>query len=149
VILSDQNFTPLLPLKENSCPAIIRIEDGSLKELGDSFCCLLGEHTLPEGSVMAIGSMSHLQKAGLAAYSDKMVTECRRFRAMFKNQIIVLPFVPIPLCGTDDPNLVKRLLTYTYYLDSLTGSCHGAFSNAIRCFINEQILENTMLMDHP
>jgi len=146
VILCDQNIAPVIPSNDKSCPSIIRIEDGSLSELGDSLCCLLGDHTLPEGSEIAMGSLSHLMRAGLSAYADIMVTECRRFRSMFKNQGVVVPFAPIPLCGTDDPNLVKRLTSLTYYMDSLSDGGHVQYNNEIRGYINEQILENTVLV---
>jgi len=118
IILSDHNFAPVLACKGAKCPAIIRVEDGSLKELGDAFSCLLGDFTLPEGSIIAIGSLSHLQKAGLTAYTDKLVIEFKRFSSMFRNQVYVVPYLPMPLCGTDDPNLVKLIMDLSMWMDS-------------------------------
>jgi len=148
VILSDQNISPLIPSDNKSCPAVIRVEGGSLRELGDSFCCILGDHTLPEGSVIAIGSLSHLQKEGMSSYSTKMVTECRRFRAMFKNQVVVIPFTPMPLCGTSDSNLVKLIMDYSLYMDSLGNNCHAQYNSAVRDHIHGQVFENPILLDH-
>jgi hypothetical protein len=58
VILTDQNFPAALPSLDGKCPAIIRVEGGLLSELGDFFYSLLKDFTLPEGSVLMIGSLS-------------------------------------------------------------------------------------------
>jgi hypothetical protein len=52
IILSDQSMPAVLPSSESRCPAIIRIEGGSLNELGYNFCSILGDFALPPGSVM-------------------------------------------------------------------------------------------------
>jgi hypothetical protein len=45
-----------LPSKDDLCPAIIRVENGLLCELGDLFFSLLKDFTLPEGSVSRNGT---------------------------------------------------------------------------------------------
>jgi len=148
VILADQNMPPLVPSANVTCPAVIRVEEGSVGELGDSLCSLLGEYTLPEGSVIAIGSLSYLQKAGITAYANKLVTECRRFQAMFRNQVVVVPFAPLPLCGTNNPNLIKLLMDFSLYMDNMNSSCLNGFNALIREYINEFVLESDFLLDH-
>jgi hypothetical protein len=148
IILADQNMPPILPFAGKTCPAVIRVEGGSLGELGDSLCTLLGDYTIPTGSVIAIGSLSHLQKSGIASYTDKLVTEVRRFNSMFHNKVMVVPFVPLPLCGTDDPELSKLILDLSLYMDIQENNCHLEYNAKIRTCIMEQILECGVLVDH-
>jgi len=98
VFLTDQNMPPMLPSSGGHCPIIIRIEDASLGALGDTLCSMLGDFALPEGSVLAISSMTHLMRTGVAVYTDRLVSECRRFTSFFKNKVVILPFLPLPLC---------------------------------------------------
>jgi hypothetical protein len=135
ILLTDQNFSPIIPSVQGCCPAIIRMEDGSLGELGDSLCTLLGDFALPEGTIIAIASLSHLQRVGLAVYADKLVSECRRFRAMFKGQVTTVPFTPMPLCGSSDPNLIRLLMDLSLYLDSFRGAAGKAYNAGIRSYI--------------
>ncbi len=65
----DQNFPAALPSLDGKCPAIIHVEGGLLSELGDFFYSLLKDFTLPEGSVLLIGSLSHLMEEGLVGYA--------------------------------------------------------------------------------
>jgi hypothetical protein len=68
IILSDQSFPPVLPpTVDGNCTVIIWVEDSELWELEKvlydrlkSFCKPHG--TLPSGSVILVGSMSHLAK---------------------------------------------------------------------------------------
>jgi hypothetical protein len=108
VILSDQNMPASLPSKNDLCPAIIRVENGLLCELGDLFFSLLKDFTLPEGSVLLIGSLTHLMEEGLVGYAKKMGAEFRRFSKLFDYTVHVVPFLPPPLGGTNDPDLVSN-----------------------------------------
>ncbi len=69
VILSDQNFPAALQSMGEKCPAVIHMEGGLLSELGDFFYSLLLDFTLPERSVLLIGSLSHLMTEGLVGYA--------------------------------------------------------------------------------
>jgi len=144
IILTDQNFAPVLPSTQGRCPAIIRMEDGSLGELGDSLCTLLGEFTLPEGSIIAISSMSHLQRVGLTCYADKLVSECRRFRNLLQGRAVVVPFTPLPLCGTSDRNLIRMLIDFSLYLDTFLGSSTKEYNAAVRNYITGCVLDDTV-----
>jgi hypothetical protein len=64
-VLSDQAFPPILPTVDGNCIVIIRVEDGTLIELATVFCDFFAKFLvpsvgLPPGSVIMIGSLSHL-----------------------------------------------------------------------------------------
>ena len=67
---------------------------------------------------------------------------------MFKNQVVVVPFLPMPLHGTDDPVLVRRILDFSLYLDSLGTTGLESYNSLLRDTIKAHILENPFLVDH-
>jgi hypothetical protein len=96
VILSDQNMPAAMPSLGEKCPAIIRVEGALLSELGDIFYSLLRDFTLPEGSILLIGSLSHLMEEGMVGYAKCLGAEFRRFSKLFDFTVHVIPFIPPP-----------------------------------------------------
>jgi hypothetical protein len=117
VILADHNFPAALPSIGERCPAIIRVECGLLSELGDHFFSMLRDFTLPEGSVLLIGSLTHLMEEGLVGYAKSLGAEYRRFSKLFDYTVHVIPFVPPPHGGTNDPDLVMNIFHITTWMD--------------------------------
>ena len=64
-LLTDQNFPAVLPAGGGGCTVVVRVEDGSLNELEKVFSDRLRAFlrpygTLTPGSVVLVGSLSHL-----------------------------------------------------------------------------------------
>jgi hypothetical protein len=72
---------------------------------------------LPEGSVLLIGSVSHLMEEGLVGYVKCLGAEFRRFSKLFDFTVHVIPFIPPPVGGTNDPDLVSNLIHITTWLE--------------------------------
>jgi hypothetical protein len=104
-------------LQEGNVSAVLRIDGGHLRELGTNFLTILGRYAVPEGSVIMIGSLSHLMEEGRVGYAKALVTEQIRFSKAFKNTVHVVPFVPPPLCGTNDPDLMRAILDVAGWLE--------------------------------
>jgi hypothetical protein len=68
IVATDQNFPPVL-FSENAgaCIAILRVEFGTIKEIGFAIGDMLSGIRLPEGSVILVGSVSDLDKQGVTA----------------------------------------------------------------------------------
>jgi hypothetical protein len=69
IVLADQAFPPMIPGRDGRCIVVIRVEDGLLFELeqafDDIFAELLGPNgSFPRGSVILLGSVSHLGGGG-------------------------------------------------------------------------------------
>ncbi len=110
--LTDQNMPAVLPSKKEMCPIIIRIDGGLLWELGMTFLGLLGRYAVPEGSVIVIGSISHLMEEGRVGYSKGLVTEYIRFSKAFNNTVHVVPFVPPPFVAPTTRSSCAACLTW-------------------------------------
>jgi hypothetical protein len=77
VIISDQHFAPSLPSNCGQCTVVIRCEDAMLFVLPgllrEFFAGAYGRISLPDGSVVLYGSLSHLAARGLDNYADEVV----------------------------------------------------------------------------
>ena len=121
IVLCDQNFPGLLPTVTGNCIVIIRLAHGLLDELGDLLCGLIPKHlTLPSGTVILMGSLSHLS-LGLAAYATGSVKAVRRFAGLFRDRITTVPFIPPPMGGCFEPQLVRSILDGCNWLQSVSG----------------------------
>jgi hypothetical protein len=74
VVVCDQNFPPIMPAKDGKCVVVIRVEDGRLFELERAFKDIFSSHCaphdkLPLGSIVLVGSLSHLARYGLESYT--------------------------------------------------------------------------------
>jgi hypothetical protein len=105
IILSDQSFSPVLPPVGNGkCVVVMRVEDCELKELEDllfdrfkAFCKPYGQ--LPAGSVIMLGSLSHLAKNGLNYYAPILVETMTRIAGRAGQGVSVIPYLPVPVGG--------------------------------------------------
>ncbi len=110
---------------------------------------MLGDFTIPEGSVIVIGSLSHLMEEGRVGYSKGLVTEFIRFTKAFKNTDHVVPFLPPPLCGTNDPELLRAMLDITVWIEKLQKFKISDYYSELRVYITaysgglEQTKQNT------
>ena len=79
IILSDQNFCAFVPANiGEKCMLVVRAEDGLLSDLESIFRDVFRnfcrpEGVLPPGSVILIGSASHVSLLGLSTYADHYV----------------------------------------------------------------------------
>ena len=59
----------ILPSKDGKCPIIVRVDGGLLREIGTNFLLRLSCFAVPEGSVLVIGSVTHLMEEGRVGYT--------------------------------------------------------------------------------
>jgi hypothetical protein len=59
IILADQNFPAVLPTASGCCLAIIRIDQGKIKDLVDLLFSISPEE-FPPGTIFVLGSLTHL-----------------------------------------------------------------------------------------
>ncbi len=103
-MLTDQAFPPILPAKNKKCVVIVRVEDGLLSEIENSlvdlfadFCAPTGR--LPVGSVVLLGSVSHLGARGLDSYAGVIVGSMSSVSARVGHGVEVIPLCPVPIGG--------------------------------------------------
>jgi hypothetical protein len=106
ICFADQNFIPCLPSSTGSaCLAVLRVEDAGLQDLASIAMEVLDNCALYPGSVILIGSGSHLYKEGTGTYASDWVKLCNQLGSRFRN-INICPL--IPLLQTDCPGAVAR-----------------------------------------
>ncbi len=130
IFATDQNFPPLLPTVDGRCVAIVRVEDGRLFEIEKTFKEILAEFVaphgrLPVGSVVLIGSLSHLGTFGLESYANDLVKTISSLLAVVGQGVNVVPSVPVPLGGIDDPVTIRALFDLDSWLKADTGLTLG------------------------
>jgi hypothetical protein len=129
IVLVDQNFPAVLPSAENRCLAIMCLESGSMEELIDLFLKISRPVTILKGTVVLFGSLTSLAKVGLQSYASACINGKRRISGAIKESVPV-PFVPLPLGGCNDPELIRSTVDACVWLGSipsfpLSGTCSG------------------------
>ncbi len=114
VVLADQAFPPMIPGQDGRCIVIIRVEDGLLFELEQAFTDILAELlgptvSLPRGSVVLLGSSSHLGGRGLVSYVTNLCGTIASLGNKTGSGVEVIPFVPVPVCGLGGGGLIRDL----------------------------------------
>jgi hypothetical protein len=110
-VLSDQCFPPVLPPEDDGeCFKIIRIEDGGVVELVDTFIELTKGFVILAGSVLLVSSASRLACIGTEAYAAKIDTAKTKLLKTMGTGVNMLHGLPILFKGTCNLALIKGLL---------------------------------------
>ncbi len=112
VVVSDQAFPPILPTVDGRCLAVVRVEDAALSELASAFFDLFANFVspagaFPPGSLILVGSLSHLGNRGICNYSEELVRVLGSLSAKVGVGVEVVPMVFVPLGGIGDPGWVR------------------------------------------
>jgi hypothetical protein len=110
VFLGDQHIPPILPASGSElCIKILRIENGSIKDLVEEFLVTLGNRRFSPGSVIMIFSFSHLCNVGLSAYIEDLLLAEKVLTEKLGKETKVTPLPPMLLGGCDDKNALRSL----------------------------------------
>jgi hypothetical protein len=101
----------------------------------------MDEHTLPEGSVILLGSLSDLMNQGAAGHAKALCREVRRFSGLFQGSATVVLFIPPPIYGTNDTSLIMAISDVTNWLDSVQSGNFMDYNSALRAQICASIWE--------
>jgi hypothetical protein len=84
IILADQSFPAVLPVEASEqCFKIFRTENGSISGMVEKLLKDVGNRRIPPGSIVLIGSISHLADVGLSAYIEDLIEAERRIKTSF------------------------------------------------------------------
>jgi hypothetical protein len=120
-ILSDQNFPPSIPSKnECECLRIIRGEHASLGELLDLFLEIVKGIEIKDGTVILLSSATHLGHAGIEVYANELRRVIGKFGEIFGQSVTVIPGIPVFLDGSDDSALARNLAEMGFWLSKIS-----------------------------
>jgi hypothetical protein len=108
-VLSDQCFPPALPTTSAKCINIVRVENGSLMELAETFISVMVGGAVPVGSLVILSSGSHLGQVGLAGYTEDMVRAAKYIMDRLNHKVLVRVGFPLLLSGTDSAGLIRAI----------------------------------------
>ena len=132
-VLTDQNFISAAPASTDSgqCLKIVRIENATLWDLHHFLRDLIFDRdlSLPVGSAILLGSVSHLSNVGPAAYAEELVQISMRMNQMFDGSIYVIPCPPMLLDGSSNVAAIRALCETIAWLKHVM---HGD-----NCFLTE------------
>ena len=100
---------------------IVRVEDGSLQEVIHALADAIGTRKLGNGTVVALGSISHLADVGSAQYITDWVRSRNWLKVRLGEHIVVIPLIPILPNGWDGhcQGTVRALLEVMHWFMSL------------------------------
>jgi hypothetical protein len=117
--VSDQHFSPNLPARDGrDCMKILRVEDGSLREIVGEFLSTVGRRSLAPGSVVLLGSLSQLAKDGTGMYAEEW-HRCRKWLMTDLGEIMVLPLIPLPMEDVTDEATMRSLLEFFSWFNKM------------------------------
>jgi hypothetical protein len=134
LVFADQNFVPTLS-GGNSCVAIARLENGSIGEIADLAVEILERHPIPPGTVILLGSVTHLQNVGTTIFATDWCDTIDMLRTKLRN-VKIIPGIPI--LREDGPgSLGKQLVELTYWFKSVyeknTLGCLPVWDKLLEC----------------
>jgi hypothetical protein len=116
IVFCDQNFVPTLS-GDTSCVAVARLENGSLDEIADLAIEILERHFIPPGTIILLGSVSHLASVGTTIFATDWCNTIEKLRLKLRNAKIV-PAVPV--LREDGPGSIgKQLIELTHWFKTV------------------------------
>jgi hypothetical protein len=122
MVVTDQNFPAVMFSRdENPCIAVVRVEDGSTKEIGFLIGDMLDGIEMPQGSVILVGSVSDLGRQGLVGYSEEMARTLRNVKARLGKNVQLAVVPPILMGGVNSYRLLRNVVEAEYWAENLVG----------------------------
>jgi hypothetical protein len=101
MVMSDQSFTPILPAEgDKRCLKIARLENSSLDELAKEWIDMSRHREISRGTVLLLGSLSHMRRAGVSGYCEDFVEASKQITAANSGKVWVAPLPIIFTAGT-------------------------------------------------
>ena len=121
IFTGDQALPPGWRSTDAGCPAIIRIEFGSLPDIAEEVAAATRNWRLPAGSVVFLFSATELQGTSLGQYMANFCSLANWLEGVYSGEVIILPGVPFIMDGSDSPLLVRALADMASWIINQSG----------------------------
>ena len=124
IVASDQSFPACIPAtsKDKECIRVMRVEDGSLQEIMYALADGFGNKKLVTGTVIMLGSVTHLARVGTAQYVSDWVRSRWWLRSRLGEDCVVLPAPPVLSGGLEGKSTIRALIETLHWFVSLTAT---------------------------
>ena len=126
MVLSDQAFPACLPVWRGGgeCLRIVRVEDASLRELTLALADLVGKRSLVSGTVVCMGSITHLATVGTGQYCTDWVKSRWWLKERLGGNVLVVPLPAISSNGIVGRSLIRSIVEVSHWF--MSSSCTEA-----------------------
>ncbi len=119
-IASEQNFPAIIPsMDKDSCMAIVRVENGQLKDIAWTLINILSGIAVPDKSTVLIGSVSAINFKGVQTYAEDLVWCIRVLKEKIRGNVSVSALVPILVNGVHRTTLVRNIAEVEFWFEGL------------------------------
>jgi hypothetical protein len=124
IAVTDQAFPPcvLARTAKKEYIRVIKVEDDSLQDLTHALADAIGQGKLAKGSVIMIGSVTHMAHTGTEHYLTDWVRSRWWIEERFGEDKIVLPLAPILGEGLKDRSTVRTLVESLTWFTTLSAT---------------------------
>ena len=137
MVAADQSFPACVPSTDSrECIRVVRVEDGSLQEVIHALADAIGQSKLGTGTIIALGSISHMADVGSAQYITDWVRSRSWLKSRFGDSLVVIPLIPILCSGWDGRSTVRSLLEVTHWFMSLSDTEAVLMRGIMQKFVN-------------
>ncbi len=144
IVASDQNFHPVLYSDNaDACIGILRIEYGTVKELGFAVADMLHGVSLPPGSVILVGWPSDLGRQGIVGYTDELARTLRILKEKQGGMVKVVALPPVLLGGINSFTVLRLVVEAEHWAERLEGG-DGILLKKTRCEVVKKIGEHAL-----
>ena len=141
---ADQSFPACVPATDaGECIRVVRVEDGSLQEIIHALADAIGNSKLDPGTVVALGSISHLAEVGSAQYLTDWVRSRHWLKSRFGETLIVCPLIPVLCGGWEGRSTVRALLEVLHWFLSVSDTEAVLMRGLMQEFINSNLAHKT------
>jgi hypothetical protein len=138
--LADQSMPATIPVASTlGCVKIVRLKNGSLKDLAEGLVELLSGRQVAAGSVILLTSASNMAAAGTAGYAQDLILAIQHLRRTLGDHLLYGPLPNIMFNGTDDEELIRTNLEVGAWVTIAFAHSDALLANSF------QSLESSML----
>jgi len=89
---------------------VVRVEDGSLREVVLALVDCIGKHELSTGTIVLLGSVTHLATVGSAQYALDWVRSRFWLKDRLGDKVTIIPAPVVPTSGIEGISVVRSLI---------------------------------------
>jgi hypothetical protein len=140
LVFTDQNFPAVLfSQDERPCIGVVRVEGGTIKEIGFVIGDMLDGITVPKGSAILVGSVSDLGRQGLVGYADELTRTLRIVKDKLGKEVQMAAIPPVLLGGVNSYRLLRNIVEAEQWAENLIGG-GGVLLKGMREEVKSQIV---------
>jgi len=139
ILAADQSFPACLPAYDGECLRVVRVEDGSLREVVLALVDCIGKGELSTGTVILLGSITHMATVGTAQYALDWVRSRFWLKDRLGDRVTIIPAPVVPLGGIEGTSVIRTLMEVSEWFTVVDSTEALLAKHYTRQFINAHL----------